>query len=235
MEIKSRLHDVEAKLAKAAEKAGKKREDIKLLAVTKTHNVDEIKTGIEAGIEYIGENKVQEAADKLPLLKAAYKEFHFIGHLQTNKINKLLRLRPALIHSIDNLHLVEQLNSKCAKMSINQEILLQVNTSGEESKFGVSPEDALELAAAIRECDNLILKGLMTIGRFTQDERALRESFSCLRELKELIKSNYPDLDLKWLSMGMSNDFEIAIEEGANLVRLGTVIFGQRACALEKK
>ena len=232
MDIRLRIEEVEQRIVKAAERAGRNRNDIKLLAVTKTHGVDVIKAALSAGIEFIGENKVQEAGTKIPLLKGLYKEFHYIGHLQTNKINKLLSLDPTLIHSIDNQHLAEKLNARLAAASKIQNILLQVNTSGEESKFGVTPEAAAELAGKILECDNINLIGLMTIGRFTENEKELRASFSLLRSLQEQLIREYPELKLKWLSMGMSNDFEIAVDEGANLLRLGTVLFGARACSI---
>ena len=232
MDIRSRVEEVEIRIERAAERAGRKRSDIKLLAVTKTHGLDVIKAALSAGIEYIGENKVQEAETKIPHLKGLYEEFHYIGHLQTNKINKLLSLDPALIHSVDNQHLAEKLNTRLAAINRIQDILLQVNTSGEESKFGVTPEAAAELAGKILEYDNLNLIGLMTIGRFTEDEMELRASFSLLRSLKEQLSKEYSELELKWLSMGMSNDFEIAVDEGANLLRLGTVLFGARACSI---
>ena len=232
MDIRARVEEVEIRIDRAAERTGRKRSDVKLLAVTKTHGVDVIKAALSAGIEFIGENKVQEAGTKIPLLKGLYKEFHYIGHLQTNKINKLLSLDPALIHSLDNLHLAEKLNSRLAAAGKIQDILLQVNTSGEESKFGVEPEAAAELAGKILECENLNLTGLMTIGRFTDNEKELRASFSMLRRLRDQLGSEYHGIELKWLSMGMSNDFEIAVNEGANLLRLGTVLFGARACSL---
>jgi len=232
MSIKERLEEVENRIRKSADRAGTDRSQIKLLAVTKTHSVEDIKEALAAGLEYIGENKVQEAETKIPLLTGLYKEFHYIGHLQTNKINKLLNLNPSLIHSIDNLHLAEKLNTRLAATSKIQDILLQVNTSGEESKFGVTPEAAAELAGNILEYENLNLIGLMTIGRFTENEKELRASFSLLRSLQEQLIREYPELKLKWLSMGMSNDFEIAVDEGANLLRLGTVLFGARACNL---
>jgi len=234
MNIRTRIEEVEQRIVKAAERAGRNRNDIKLLAVTKTHGVDVIKAALSAGIEFIGENKVQEAETKIPFLTGLYKEFHYIGHLQTNKINKLLNLNPSLIHSIDNLHLAEKLNSRLAAANKIQDILLQVNTSGEESKFGVAPEAAEELAGKILECENLNLTGLMTIGRFTDNEKELRASFSMLRRLRDQLSSEYSGMELKWLSMGMSNDFEIAVDEGANLLRLGTVLFGARACSLRK-
>ncbi|MCF7912716.1 MAG: YggS family pyridoxal phosphate-dependent enzyme [Candidatus Cloacimonetes bacterium] len=232
MDIRERLKEVEERIAKSAERAGSSRSQIKLLAVTKTHSVEIIREALAAGVEYIGENKVQEAELKIPQLKGLYKEFHYIGHLQANKINKLLALEPELIHSIDDLALVEKLNARLATRNRMQDILLQVNTSGEESKFGIAPQAALETAGKINQYSNVRLCGLMTIGKFTDNETELRGSFRLLRELRDQLSSFYPELELKWLSMGMSNDFEIAIEEGANLLRLGTVLFGLRACAI---
>jgi PLP dependent protein len=230
MEISERLEEVESRISFAAERSGRMRDEIKLLAVTKTHDVETIKAALFAGVQYIGENRVQEASEKLPFLSGLYREFHYIGHLQTNKINKLLEFKPALIHSIDNFHLAEALNKRVERDGNIQEILLQVNTSGEASKFGVSPAGAVELAGAVSELSNLRLTGLMTIGRFTDNEFDLRASFSELRLLSDEIGRQLSSLEMQWLSMGMSNDYELAIEEGANLIRLGTSIFGLRAC-----
>jgi PLP dependent protein len=232
MSIRDRLEIVEERITKSAERAGTDPSQIKLLAVTKTHSVEIIREALAAGLVNIGENRIQEAEIKIPALKGSYKEFHYIGHLQANKINRLLALQPEMIHSIDNISIVEKLNNRLIAQNRTQEILLQVNTSGEVSKFGIAPQAAMETAGKIKEYSNIQLRGLMTIGKFTDNEQELRTSFRLLRELKEQISSLYPELDLKWLSMGMSNDFEIAIEEGSNLLRLGTVLFGLRACAI---
>ena len=226
MDFKRRIAELEERICLAAQRVGRDADKIKLLAVTKTHPVEMIRDALAAGAEYIGENKVQESLDKVPQLKGLYREFHFIGHLQTNKVKKILQLKPTLIHSVDSLHLAEKLDIEMAKIGEVQEILMQVNTSREESKFGINPTDASELAHAINQLEHVDLVGLMTIGKFTENEVEVRQSFSDLANLGKQLRGE--GLRIKWLSMGMTHDFEIAVEEGANLLRLGTALFGQR-------
>jgi len=226
MDFRKRIAELEERICLAAQRVGRDADEIKLLAVTKTHPVEMIKDALAAGAEYIGENKVQESLDKIPQLKGLYREFHFIGHLQTNKIKKILQLEPTLIHSVDSLHLAEKLDIEKAKTGGIQDILLQVNTSREESKFGANPSEASELAHAINQLEHVNLVGLMTIGKFTENEAEVRQSFRDLANLGKQLRGD--GLNIKWLSMGMTNDFEIAVEEGANLLRLGTALFGQR-------
>ncbi|MCF7920289.1 MAG: YggS family pyridoxal phosphate-dependent enzyme [Candidatus Cloacimonetes bacterium] len=227
MDIKERIDEVKERLCQVAKRSGRDADYIRLLAVTKTQPVEIIKEALATGLEFIGENKVQEAADKIPYLEGLYREFHFIGHLQSNKVKKLLSLQPALIHSVDSLHLAQKIDEEAAKLDIIQEILLQVNTSGEASKYGVTPAEAKSLALAVGKLAHIKMSGLMSIGRFTGHEGEIRSSFRELMKIgSELQKEE--ELEIKWYSMGMSNDFEIAIEEGANLLRLGTAIFGSR-------
>ena len=204
-------------------------EDVKLLAVTKTHSVETIRTALENGIEYIAESKVQEAEQKIPKLVDCYKEFHFIGHLQTNKINKLLSLKPILIHSIDKFSTAEKLNQASRNINRTQDILIEVNTSCEDNKNGVNPKDLSELIRQIDDLEYIKVKGLMTIGANTIDEKCIRKCFIKLRELFEKEKGkNHYSTQMLVLSMGMSSDFKIAIEEGSNILRLGSVLFGER-------
>ena len=227
--IAENLKIVKEKIAAAAEKAGRKPEDIKLIAVTKTHSPEKIDLALKNGIKFIGENRVQEAVNKLPLLKEKYEEFHFIGHLQTNKISKLMKLNPALIHSIEKYSTAEKLNEFLIKENRFQNILIEVNTSGEESKFGVEPKNTIDFVRQISEFSHLKILGLMTVGMFTSDEKIIRNCFRTLKDLYEKIKTeNFHNIEMKYLSMGMSNDFEIAIEEEAHIIRVGTAIFGAR-------
>jgi len=227
--IAENLKTVKKKITTAAKKAGRKPENIKLIAVTKNHSPEKIDLALKNGIKFIGENRVREAANKLPLLKEKYEEFHFIGHLQTNKISKLMKLKPALIHSIEKYSTAKKLNEFLIKENRFQNILIEVNTSGEESKFGVDPKDTIDFIRQISEFSHLKILGLMTVGMFTSDEKIIRNCFRTLKDLFEKIKTeNFRNIEMKYLSMGMSNDFEIAIEEEAHIIRVGTAIFGAR-------
>lgn len=229
MSLYENIELIRERINKAALKVNRDPKDIKLLAVTKTRSIEIIEEAISSNIEFIGENKVQEAEDKIPSLEGKFKEFHFIGHLQSNKINKLMKLRPALIHSIDKYSTANKLNNYLKQHSIIQDVLIEVNTSGEENKFGITSDETLPLIRSISQLGNIKIKGLMTISMFTHDEKIIRGSFIKLRKLFNEIKtSEIPNVEMKFLSMGMTNDFEIAIEEGANIIRIGTAIFGTR-------
>lgn len=223
------LSRVKNAIAAAADKAGRKADEILLVAVTKTHSAETVNLALQAGITHFGENKVQEAAQKLPLITEPFDGFHFIGHLQTNKVKALLQLNPCLIHSVDSLHLAREIDKVAGNLNKKQEILLQVNTSGEDSKSGCEPAELIELTKAVSQLPNLVIKGLMTIGRLSESAEDSRQDFNLLKKLSDDLKTqNIFGLELKWLSMGMTSDFEIAIEEGANLVRIGSAIFGAR-------
>ena len=229
MSLYKNIEIIRERINKAAIKANRDPIDIKLLAVTKTISIEIIDEALSNNIEFIGENKVQEAVDKIPFLKGKFKEFHFIGHLQSNKINKLMKLKPNLIHSIDKFSTANKLNNYLKEYSITQDILIEVNTSGEENKFGITPDETIPLVKAISKLENIKIKGLMTVGIFTSNEKLVRDCFIKLRKLFNEIKTaEIPNVEMKYLSMGMTNDFEIAIEEGANILRLGTAIFGAR-------
>ena len=229
MSIAENVAKINSRMKLAAEKADRNPKDIKLLAVTKTHPVHIIEQALKSGIKYIGENRLQDAEEKIPQLEGQFKEFHFIGHLQSNKIRKLMNLKPALIHSIDNLKTADKLNDYLTLYNLKQNILIQINTSAESSKFGIEPDDAADFVRQAAKFSNLRIKGLMTIGKFTANEAEIRICFKMLHDIFEKIKKeNISNVEMKYLSMGMSGDFEIAIEEGANIVRLGSAIFGAR-------
>jgi hypothetical protein len=197
--------------------------EVIIVAVTKLVEIDKIKEVIELGIRDVGENKVQEAERKFSHLKEYKIRYHMVGHLQKNKVKKAVRLFD-LIHSVDSFQLVYEIDKEANKIEKIQDILLQVNISKEESKFGLSEKETLELIERIKSFKNISLKGLMTIAPFVKEEEILRECFRGLRRLKEDIEKR--DLgEIKYLSMGMSNDYKIALEEGANMIRLGTFIF----------
>jgi pyridoxal phosphate enzyme (YggS family) len=227
--IKDNIRSIRHRIETVAIRTGRKPERILLVAVTKTQSADKVDLALQAGITDFGENKVQEAEKKVPLVTEPYIGFHFIGHLQTNKVKAILKLKPCLIHSVDSFHLAMALSAALEGQDYKQDILIEVNTSGEGSKSGVEPNQLMKLAQEIAMLPRLQIKGLMTIGRLSERAEDSRQDFRLLKTLAdELRAANIPKLDMKWLSMGMTNDFEIAIEEGANLVRIGSAIFGER-------
>ncbi len=228
-ELERRIREVREKIDRKAQALGISPEEIILVAVSKTQPAEVINAALRAGIDYFGENKVQEAEAKLPEITAPYEGFHFVGHLQSNKVKALLKLEPDLIHSVDSPHIAREISRVLEGTDRVQEILLQVNTSGEMSKFGVQPFMLPEFALEAAELPNIVVSGLMTIGRLSDKVENCRQDFRMLKQLFDnLLKLNIPKLDMKWLSMGMSNDYEIALEEGANLLRIGSAIFGER-------
>jgi pyridoxal phosphate enzyme (YggS family) len=227
--IRDNLLRIREKIALITEKCGRREEEIKLIAVTKTVSVEKIEEALSCGQRIIGENKVQEAREKYPYLKDKA-EFYLIGHLQRNKVKQAIEIFD-MIQSVDSLRLLQALEKELEKRNIsNYPILLQFNTSGENSKFGVKPSDWEKFIEEIAANSlRTKVKGLMTIGAFTEDERVLRNCFITLRELSEKIAGlKLNNIDMQELSMGMSNDFELAIEEGATMVRVGSAIFGER-------
>ncbi len=227
--IENNVRAVRDRIEAVAKRKGINSDRILLVAVTKTQTAEIVNQVLKVGITDFGENKVQEAEKKLSHVTEAYRGFHFIGHLQTNKIKALLKLKPCLIHSVDSFHLAMTLSSALEGQDRIQEILLQVNTSGENSKHGIEPQQLFQAAKEIAILPRIRIKGLMTIGRISDNPENSRRDFQLLKSLAdELSMANIPKLDINWLSMGMTNDFEIAIEEGANLVRIGSAIFGER-------
>ncbi len=211
-------------------------DDIKLVVVTKTHSAETIKQALVAGAKYIGENKIQEAQEKLPILDGQYEEFHFIGHLQSNKIKQLMKLKPALIHSIDKLSTAEKLSNYCVNEGIFQDILIQVNTTEENSKSGTGEEEVLDLIKEVAQLPNIKIKGLMTIGLFDVNPEVTRPYFRNLKRIYDYVASlKIDNVEMNYLSMGMTHDFEIAIEEGANIIRIGSAVFGARDYSKEEK
>ena len=223
MSIAENIALVKSRIAEAAKRVGRNPSDIKLVAATKDVPVELIREAIKEGITDIGENRVQEAREKFDHLKGLPITWHMIGHLQTNKVKHALEMF-SVIQSVDSEKLAKEISDKARG---NIEIFIEVNTSGEESKFGAAPAEAVELAQLISKLPNMRLTGLMTVGPLTSDEKAVRKSFQLLKSLSDQIKGlNLPQVELKYLSMGMSDDYEIAIEEGSNLVRIGRAIFG---------
>lgn len=213
-------------------RAGRNPEEVKLVAVTKTVDVEKIMEALNAGLRIFGENRVQEAQKKIQDMRARIQdskiEWHLIGHLQRNKAKYAVQLFD-LIHSVDSIGLAEELNRQAEKMGKIQSILVQVKLSEEETKHGIEEEDLLSLIERIRDLKNLRLEGLMTMPPYFEDLEMVRPYFRKLREIRDTINSSHiTHHALRELSMGMSHDFEVAIEEGATLVRIGTAIFGER-------
>jgi PLP dependent protein len=228
-------HDIAVNIARiklriqaGCNKAARKEKEVRLLLATKTVTAEKIKWAIEAGETLTGENKVQELKQKDDLLGNLNIERHFIGHLQTNKIKDVLKYVQC-IQSVDRLDLVEKLDSRLQQEGRSIDILFQVNTSFEESKFGAHPDEALVLLKKISTYDTLNIKGLMTIGLFDADPEKVRPSFALLRQIRDqAIQEGILLPTARELSMGMSGDLETAIEEGATIIRVGTAIFGKR-------
>lgn len=223
------LNVILKRIENACINAGRNPKEVKLLMATKTVSTDRIKIALQTGQTLIAENKVQEVKEKYEDLKNIPHTSHFIGHLQTNKIKDILKYGVQCVQSVDRLDLAEKLHQKLLVEEREMDILIQVNTSNEESKFGVSPENTLDLVKEISTLSTLKIKGLMTIGLFSSDEERVRTCFQLLKSLQQKITNlNLPNVEMKELSMGMSGDLEIAIQEGATIVRVGTAIFGER-------
>lgn len=208
---------------------GRHPEEVKLLLATKTVSADRIAVALRAGEVLIAENKLQELKAKYDALLEVSHTNHFIGHLQTNKIKELLRYDVACLQSLDRFELGEKLSQRLVLEGKAMDVLIQVNTSDEESKFGVHPDRALDLVRAVALLPNLRIRGLMTIGLFSAEEGKVRACFRRLKAVQEeVIKEGIEGVEMEELSMGMSGDLEIAIAEGATIVRVGTAIFGER-------
>lgn len=223
------LQHVQARIDKACQAAGRDPKEVKLLLATKTVSPERIQQAFAAGYTLIAENKVQELKEKYEALKATPHTNHFIGHLQTNKIKDILKYDVSCVESLDRYDLAEKLHQKLSQVGREMDVFIQVNTSGEESKFGVAPEEALALTQQVAQLPTLHIRGLMTIGLFSAEEDKVRKCFQLLKSIQQQIFAlNLPNVQSYELSMGMSGDLEVAIAEGATIVRVGTAIFGER-------
>ena len=228
MSLKERLTELSAELAELATEAGRSPEEIKLIAVSKTHPSELIAEAFQAGQVRFGENRVQEASEKIERLQNPGIEWHLIGHLQKNKARFCPR-RFDWIHSVDSQELLELLEKQCALQSQPIQILLQANLSQEDSKSGVSDYDNLcRLLEKTQGCQWLHCRGLMTMAAATDDANNIRKTFSQLRTWLEKLRNEFTLTTFTELSMGMSSDYRIAIAEGATMIRLGTTLFGER-------
>lgn len=234
MSIKSNIEYINELKAKAAEKSGRSGDDVLLVAVTKLHTPEEMNEAIDAGITDIGENKVQEIMDKYDRVKPV--RWHLIGHLQTNKVKYIID-KVSMIHSVDSLHLAKEINKRAAQHGLTMDILIQVNSAMEESKFGITTGETDQLIRDIaQQCENIRIRGLMCIAPFEEDPDDARPYFAEVKKLYDKYANEQIErVDFKYLSMGMTNDFEAAVEEGSNLIRVGTAIFGYRDYRSEEK
>lgn len=225
--IQSNIQRIEENKRAVAKNAGLNPDDILLVAVTKTRTPQEINEAIDSGITDIGENKVQEILDKFEQVKPV--RWHMIGHLQTNKVKYIID-KVSLIHSVDSLRLAEEIDVRASKIGITMDILVQVNAAREESKYGISADETGQLIREILEgCEHIRIKGLMSIAPYMEDPEEVRIFFHQVKGLYDQYSCiEHERLNFEILSMGMSHDYEVAISEGSNLIRVGTAIFGQR-------
>ena len=229
--LKENLADVEAKIVKACENSRRQRDDVTLIAVSKTKPVETLKEAYDLGVRVFGENKVQELTDKYEALPKDI-QWHMIGHLQRNKVKYIVD-KVAMIHSVDSLRLAETIEKEAAKKAVIVPILIEVNVAQEESKFGLKPEEVLPLIEQIADFSHIRIKGLMTIAPYVDNAEENREIFRELKKLSvDIAAKNINNVTMSVLSMGMTGDYMVAVQEGATMVRVGTGIFGARNYAL---
>lgn len=223
--IRKNYVDLKSNIKSACQKCGRDENEIKIVAVSKTFSPEYVAELFSAGHKDFGENRVQELVSKKDELKNKNINWHLVGHLQTNKVKYIIDF-VKLIHSVDSYKLALEINNHANKSSIVVEVLVQVNTSSESQKSGIEPEEAAKLCKSISVLDNVKLRGLMTIGMLTDNEKIIRENFRCLKKIYDELNPVYKKFDT--LSMGMTSDYETAIEEGANMIRIGSALFGSR-------
>lgn len=225
--IRENLENVESIIKGSCEKAGRSRDEVALIAVSKTKPLFLLREAYEAGARDFGENKVQDLLDRIPEMPSDVR-WHMIGHLQRNKVKYIVG-KVALIHSVDSLRLAEEISREAVKQGVEVDVLIEVNVAGEESKFGVAPEETALLAEEISRMPAIHVRGLMTIAPFTEDAEKNRQYFRKLKKLSvDIAGKNIDNVYMSVLSMGMTGDYPVAIEEGATYVRVGTGIFGAR-------
>ncbi|HEX6749681.1 MAG TPA: YggS family pyridoxal phosphate-dependent enzyme [Longimicrobium sp.] len=224
--LAGRVAEVRERIERARQRAGRT-DEVTLVAVTKTHPPEVVRAAVRAGIADVGENRVQELGEKVAAVGRTAVRWHLIGHLQRNKVGKALPLFD-LLHSLDSVRLAEALSAEAEKTGTRVRALVEVNSAGEESKDGFPAAEAVDAIARIAELPGVELVGMMTMAPFTDDGPVIRRAFAATRELSAEAARQVPAYRGEHLSMGMSNDFEIAVEEGATLVRVGSSIFGER-------
>ncbi len=222
------IEQIRGRIAKRCRVAGRDPADVALLAVSKTFSAEHVAEVVRHGVTDVGENYVQELLQKRSSLNDDRIRWHFIGHLQSNKVKHVIDWIH-LIHAVDSVGLAREISQRAAKAGRTIDILLEVNTTGEKSKFGLAPIHTVEFVKSLADMENIRISGLMTIGPFLPDPEGSRPMFRQLRLLKdEISRLQQPNVSMKHLSMGMTGDFEVAIDEGATIIRIGTAIFGSR-------
>lgn len=225
--VKENLEEVERRINEACARVNRDRSEVMLIAVSKTKPVSMVEEAMDCNIIEFGENKVQELTNKYEQLPKSL-HWHLIGHLQRNKVKYIVD-KVCLIHSVDSYKLAETISTEAGKKETNVKILIEVNVSEEESKFGVSVSEAVELAEQISKLPNICIEGLMTIAPFVENPEENRQYFKKLKQLAvDIEEKNIDNVNMSVLSMGMTGDYEVAIEEGATMIRVGTGIFGER-------
>ena len=225
--LKENLEHVQENIKKACEKAGRSTDEVTLIAVSKTKPVEMLQEIYDQGIREFGENKVQEMCSKMEVMPSDIR-WNMIGHLQTNKVKYIIG-KTSLIHSFDSLHLAKEIQKQAVKNDVICDILVEVNIAGEETKFGTSRDEAIALVEEIAKLDHIRINGLMTIAPFVEDPEDNRQYFKAIKQLSvDIAAKNIDNVNMNVLSMGMTGDYTVAIEEGATMVRVGTGIFGAR-------
>lgn len=225
--VQNNINDILTGIKDICIKQGRDYNDVTLVAVSKTVEVEKIKEVADAGIENVGENKVQEILEKYDELKDVL-NIHMIGHLQRNKVKYIID-KVALIHSVDSIRLLKEINRRAAQLELIVDVLIQVNVADEETKYGIKIDEVNSFLKNSAGFDNVSIKGLMTIAPFTDNKEEVRQVFRALKKkFYEISALSYCNVEMKYLSMGMTGDYPIALEEGANMLRIGTKIFGSR-------
>ncbi len=226
-DFKKNLEIIEENICNACKKAGRSRDEVTLIAVSKTKPVEDLQAVYDLNIRDFGENKVQELKDKIEVMPKDMK-WHMIGHLQRNKVKYIIG-KVELIHSVDSLRLAEEISKQAKKNNVNADILVEVNIGDEDSKFGISTDEVIELVKDIAKLENISIKGLMCVAPYVVDSEENRPLFHKIKDLSvDIMSENIDNVSMSILSMGMSNDYQVAIEEGATMVRIGSNLFGKR-------
>lgn len=228
MNIKKNIERILEKTAQAAIRSNRNPEDITVIAVSKTVDAERAREAVEGGLVNLGENRVQELVNKYEQLDDIDVKWHLIGHLQKNKVKYIID-KAALIHSVESLELAKEINKRALSHNITANVLIELNIGEEESKFGISDDTVYDFVRSMEQFENIKILGLMTVAPFTENPEDIRWVFKKMKEIFDKISGmTLKNTEMKYLSMGMTNDFEIAIEEGANIIRIGTAIFGAR-------
>jgi pyridoxal phosphate enzyme (YggS family) len=228
LSIRENIDDIVKKIEAACKKVGRNPNDITLIAVSKTVESPKVREAFAAGVDNLGENRVQELVKKYEDLKDIDIKWHMIGHLQKNKVKYIID-KTVLIHSVESLSLAEEIDKRAKKAGIVANVLIELNIGEEESKFGIKEENVYDFVKSMEEFENIKVSGLMTVAPFCENPEDVRWVFKKMKDIYDKISAmNLKNAEMKYLSMGMTNDFEIAIEEGSNMIRIGTAIFGAR-------